>query len=91
MPECYIRRKGQPWTRGNIHHLAALTAYRNREGEPGEEVRISVPHQRGGDFVAHFFPINHEMCYYRDEYGNEVEIAMIEPERAAYINRIMDG
>ena len=91
MLECYIRRHGDFWKRGDIHHLGALTAYRNREGDPGEEVPISVPHQRGGDFVAHFSPINDQMCYYRDEYGNEVEIAMMEPARAAYINRIMDG
>lgn len=90
MLECFIRRDGDFWKRGSTHHLAALTAYRNREGEPGNVVRISVPHLRGGDFIAYFSPINEEMCCYRDEYGNEVEIIMMEPARAAHINRVMD-
>ena len=91
MLECFIRRQGEFWRRGNSHHLAALNAYHNREGEPGERVRISVPHIMGGNFVGIFSPLGDSVYQFIDEYGRTVQIMMATPERVAYINRIMDG
>jgi len=88
MEVCYIRYPGKPWERGKTHHLRALDMYRSLKDE--SIISISVPHLQGGLFVAHFSTINDSVFHYRDEYNNEVDIMMCTPEKAAYINRIMD-
>lgn len=98
--DCFIRRHGQPWTRGSLHHRRALEAFlasqegqphqaaqEGQEGQPGH--RISVPHTNGGDFVAFFRRVNSAVYEYRDEYGQTVDIMMSSGSHAAYINRIV--
>jgi len=45
----------------------------------------------GGNFVGIFSPLGDSVYQFIDEYGRTVQIMMATPERAAYINRIMDG
>jgi len=93
-PICFIRRADRNgWVRARAHHNNALNAFLAEEnngmnlGEQGVEIR--VPHTDGGQFVASFHRSNEEVCVYNDEYGNRVEIAMLAPLRAAFINRII--
>jgi hypothetical protein len=102
---CFIRRDGQPWSRGRQHHHDALISFMNSPynlNEPNP-VFISVPHTDGGNFVAHF-TLNNEnsgnnennengyqyLSKYVDQYGQTVEIMLCNPAYAAYINRIVD-
>lgn len=88
MEICYVRYAGKPWERGRFHQEQALRLY--MKAEPMTPITISVPHIRGGLFVAHFSKSNDSVFHYQDEYKNEVDIMMCTPEKAAYINRIMD-
>jgi hypothetical protein len=91
--QCYIRRQGQPWTRGRSHHYHALQAYLshpNANNSPHESTHISIPHQDGGMFVAWFNKLNQTVYQYHDEYNQYVQIMMAVPSYTAYINRIVD-
>lgn len=91
--QCYIRRQGQPWTRGRSHHYHALQSYfshPNANNSPNEATHLSVPHQDGGIFAAWFSKVNQSVYRYRDEYNQQVEIMMAHPGYTAYINRIVD-
>lgn len=96
MEICYVRYAGKPWERGRFHQERALRLYLSEplrlymKAEPMTPITISVPHIRGGQFIAHFSKINDSVFHYQDEYKNEVDIMMCTPEKAAYINRIMD-
>jgi hypothetical protein len=87
--ECFLRRSdGNGWVRAQSHHRAALLAFE----ETGEEgpTRISVPHTRGGTFVATFYRVGDGVSRYEDEYGRSVQVMMTNDSYAAYINRIID-
>jgi len=101
---CYIRRNnGQGWTRGSPHHEQALHSFLNTPynlNNPAP-VEVSVPHGDGGNFVAHFSRFSrandddvkvqtqNTLCYYVDEYDQNVDIMICVPAYAAYINRIV--
>ena len=90
--DCFIRRYGQPWTRGRVHHRQALELFLEDPTShmPGETpVRISVPHADGGDFVAHFHRVNAAVCRYRDLHNQRVDIMMSSERHAAFINRVI--
>lgn len=95
-PVCYIRRNDrQGWVRARPHHQAALALYqRTLESYVGEQdhqpIRVSTPHVDGGDFIAEFTRCNDVISVYHDEYGNHVEIAMMTPSYAGFINRVID-
>ena len=87
---CYIRRSGpQGWVRGRTHHQNALQAFLASPLN-NNPIRIEVPHLDGGMFVAHFRRVNEEYSEYVDEYGNRVDITMMTPGRAGFINRVID-
>ena len=88
--DCYIRRVGPVgWTIGSSHHKEALLRFLDHP-RTNEEVQISVPHGRGGNFVAWFRRANSAVCRYRDETGQRVDIMMSSSGHANYINRIID-
>lgn len=90
---CYIRREGEPWTRGRKHHNDALTSFINiipKVLKDYEPILITVPHVDGGDFVAHFTHIENNLYQYIDAYERKVEIMLCKPEFVAYINRVID-
>lgn len=89
--DCYLRRVGQPWTRGRAHHRLAMEQFLERErAQRGEVHRIAVPHPAGGDFIGWFRRINAIVCQYTDEYGQRVDVMMCASSTAAYANRIVD-
>lgn len=84
---CFLRRTdGNGWVAALPHHRAALEAFERLDGEG--PARISVPHPRGGDFVATFYRVRDGVFRYEDEYGGHVEMMMAHRSYAAYINRI---
>lgn len=91
---CFIRRRGpQGWTRGRAHHQAALEAFLELPSAQqigAEPVRISVPHEEGGTFVAWFQKLNPAIYQYRDESNHLVDIMMSSSSYAAFINRMVD-
>ena len=88
--DCYIRRAGPVgWTRSSSHHREALLRFLDLP-PTNEDVRISVPHVSGGDFVAWFRRVNSIVYQYRDENGQIVDIMMSSSGQAAYANRIVD-
>jgi hypothetical protein len=95
MTFCYIRRADRNgWVRARPHHQQALQAFLTHENgvyRNHPEVRIAVPHTDGGEFIAHFRRSSSDVCLYRDEYGNQVDIAMLRPGQAAFINRVIDS
>jgi hypothetical protein len=85
MTEIYIRRNNNHgWVKGCSHHKNALMQFKNDELNP----IISVPHEKGGLFKAYFKKNNDEVYQYIDEYGNTVEISLIEPDKVGFINRL---
>ncbi len=93
-PICFIRRADRNgWVRARAHHNNALNAFLAEENDSMNsregEVEIRVPHTDGGEFVAKFYRCSEDVCIYNDEYGNRVEISMMAPLRAAFINRIV--
>lgn len=93
---CYLRRQdGRGWVRGRAHHhqalLTFLEALQHRSAEQQDEpLLVRVAHVDGGDFVATFRRGGQQIKLYEDEYGNRVEIMMMAPEYAGFINRIID-
>ena len=89
---CFIRRQGQPWTRGRAHHRLALETFLDEyiAGQEEEELQIVVPHTDGGDFVAWFRRLNSSVSQYRDEYGQTVYIMMSHGAEVGFINRVID-
>jgi hypothetical protein len=86
---CFIRRSdGNGWVEAQPHHRAALEAFELLDSQG--PIRISVPHPRGGNFVATFYRVGDGVSRYEDEYGGSVEIMMAHASYAAYINRIVD-
>jgi len=81
----YIRRQhSDGWIKGRSHHHEALLQYQKDE----TNCTISVRHEKGGLFTATFCKINDDVYQYIDEYGNKVDIAFLEPGKAAFINRV---
>ena len=99
---CYIRRgDGNGWVRSRPHHQEALLYFLNSYNVNNPSpTQVSVPHPDGGNFVARFTRVNVDnnnqnedsktLCYYVDEYEQQVDIMFCQPEYAAYINRIID-
>ena len=88
---CYIRRQGQPWNAGRPHHRAAMERFLEEEAnERGNVYRIVVPHTDGGEFIGWFRRLNHIVCQYRDEYGQEVGIMMSSSGQVGFANRIVE-
>ena len=94
--KCYIRRAHSQWVEGKSHHRAALQLYmilyadRVQPGIKPAEATISTEHASGGQFVAQFSYVDESVYQFVDNYENIVQIMMEEPERVAYINRIME-
>ena len=89
----YIRRQGEPWTEGLVHHENAYNefyALPKQQRESGN-IKISVDHLSGGKFVAFFTEQNDTLASYVDEYNRHVQIILTTPEYAAYINRVVDS
>lgn len=87
---CFIRRADpNGWVRGLPHHQQALHHFLGMNPSQQDTFRISVPHIKGGQFVAHFRRINETLCQYMDECGHKVDIMMTTPEYAAFINRVV--
>ena len=94
---CYIRRANSPWVRGKRHHEVALHSYITLYVSPLDPGQIPsgnyicADHENGGKFYAYFSWVGDYMYQFLDEYGNNVYIMMEQPERIAYINRIVDS
>ena len=89
---CYIRsNKTQGWIQGRVHHQIALQAFIEIRESTN---RIEVPHEDGGNFIAHFQHINDKLSQYVDESGNRVDIMICKPTdfilKTGLINRVSD-
>ena len=59
--ECFIHSCSNGWERARSHHKKALDNFINNSlNNISERVRISVPHEDGGDFVVIFQNVNFE-------------------------------
>jgi len=83
----FIRRNDdyQGWVRGTPYHEKALLQF--QQDETINEVSIPYEHDL---FSARFKKLSDGVYTYTDNNNNIVEIAFLEPAKAAYINRITD-
>lgn len=86
-PVCYIRRSGQCWNLGRVHHQNALKHFL-KIPKSDDKTRIEVSHCDGKMFVAYFHHLENGVCQYIDESNKTVDIMMCTPVKAEYINRI---
>lgn len=86
--ECFINSCSNGWERARSHHKKALDNFLNKSlNNFNERVKISVPHEDGGDFVGIFRNVNYEesigiqlmylpMSAYEKERGNVQSMAV---------------
>ena len=86
MESVVLRCDGGLWENGNEYHTKAYYEFIRRN----ENVSIiSVSHENG-IFLATFYKKESNSVFYMIENKVQYEITVMEPNKKAYINRIMD-
>ena len=81
-----IRKEGGHWENGNEYHTQAYNEFINRN----ENVSIITLPREDGVFLATFYKKDSSSVYYMIENKVQYEITVMDPNKKAFINRLMD-
>ena len=86
MEKVYIRKKSSSWILGKMYHVIAFEKFIN---STQDKTDISVSYENNL-FQATFYKGENNVHYFIELNQSPTEIMLLEPNKAAFINRVMD-